>query len=141
MGVALGIDYGSKRVGLAITDSLGLIASPLKVIHSSELTQWLKTNCAKMNITVLVVGQPRKLDGSPTDATKMIDQICLHLSRTFPDIKVERVDERFTSSMAAQAMALGGASKKKKEDKSTLDAVSAAIILQSWLDARRMQKL
>lgn len=137
MSVALGIDYGSKRVGLAITDSLGMIASPLTVIHSAELIGWLKLNVEKLKIKTIVVGQPKRLDGSATDATMMIDQFCVHLGRTFKDLEIVRVDERFTSSMAAQAMALGGASKKKKEDKSTLDAVSAAIILRSWLDSKR----
>lgn len=137
MSVALGIDYGSKRVGLAITDSLGMIASPLKVIHSSEITDWLKKNILQLKIKTLVVGEPKRLNGTETDASKMINEFCVHLKRTFPELELVRVDERFTSSMAAQAMALGGASKKKKEDKSTLDAVSAAIILQSWLDAKR----
>ncbi|MBX7094409.1 MAG: Holliday junction resolvase RuvX [Flavobacteriales bacterium] len=137
MSVALGIDYGSKRVGLAITDSLGMIASPLKVIHSSEITDWLKKNIPQLKIKTLVVGEPKRLNGTETDASKMINEFCVHLKRTFPELELVRVDERFTSSMAAQAMALGGASKKKKEDKSTLDAVSAAIILQSWLDAKR----
>jgi putative Holliday junction resolvase len=135
MACAIGIDYGSKRVGVAITDTLGIIASPLGTWHSAELVEMLKKLVPEKKVSVIVVGQPQQLSGAPTDASKMTDEFCVHISRVFPQVRIDRVDERFTSSMAAKSLVENGIPKKKRQDKSLLDAVSAAIILQSWLDS------
>ncbi|HRE75855.1 MAG TPA: Holliday junction resolvase RuvX [Flavobacteriales bacterium] len=135
MSVALGIDYGTKRVGLAISDELGMIASPLETIHSTELTAWLTRNIPLRKIKTVVVGEPKKLDGSDTDSTQLINELCVHLRRTFPQVEIVRVDERFTSSIAMQSMIIGGASKKQRQNKGAIDAISAALILRSWLES------
>lgn len=137
MAVTLAIDFGTKRMGIAITDSLGMIASPFATIAAKEIIEELKKIIEEKKVTTIVVGAPKKLSGLDSELTVMSDQFCKNLSRKFPTIKIERIDERFTSLMAQKSILESGHSKKKRQDKSMVDQVSAAIILQSWLDKKR----
>ncbi len=134
MGRILAIDYGTKRVGLAVTDPLKIIATPLTTIHSKDLIAYLKSYNEKEGIETFVVGMPKKLSNEDTDITQMVRNFVKHLQRTFPDHKVATVDERYTSKMAFDSMIAGGVKKKARRNKETIDKISATIILQSFLD-------
>jgi putative Holliday junction resolvase len=131
---ALGIDYGLKRTGLAITDALQMIASPLETIETLLLFDFLQKLFLKEKINVLVVGESRHLDGNASDITIAQQKFCDELTKKFPDKKIIRIDEMFTSKLASQAMLLGGMKKKDRMVKGNLDKISAAIILQSYLE-------
>jgi putative holliday junction resolvase len=136
-GCVIGLDYGTKRTGIAITDELQMIASPLITIHTKDLTAELKKLVEEKKVVSIVLGEPKNLDGTPTDSTALVQQLQKHLQRTFPGVDIILVDERFTSKMAASTMVTGGVPKMKRRNKETLDQVSAAIILKSWLDQKR----
>ncbi|SEU02861.1 Holliday junction resolvase RuvX [Hymenobacter actinosclerus] len=136
MGRVLAIDYGHKRVGLAVTDPLQLIATPLTTIHSQELLAYLKAYHEREPLEALVVGMPRTLGNEPTDATSAVVGLVRRLRKEFPLVPVHEIDERFTSRMAHAAMLAGGLGKKDRRDKATVDRVAATIILQSYLESR-----
>ncbi|PRY10954.1 putative Holliday junction resolvase [Pontibacter ummariensis] len=136
MGRILAIDYGTKRVGLAVTDALQLIANPLETVHAKDVLAYLKAYVQREPVEAIVLGMPRRLSGEPTDATQHVVGFMRKLQKEFPAIPVHAVDERFTSKMAQQAMLAGGLKKKDRQDKGTVDRVSAAIILQSYLESR-----
>lgn len=133
MGRILAIDYGSKRVGLAVTDSLRLIATGLTTVHSKDLISYLTGYFSKENVDIIVVGEPKTLQNQKSDSARFIDPFVTHLRRTFPDKKIERYDERFTSAIAQQTMLSGGLKKKDRQSKETVDLISAIIILQDYL--------
>ena len=134
MGRIIGIDYGRKRCGIAVTDPDGIIASPMTTVPANELLSFLKKYIAEENVECIVIGEPRQMDNTSSEAEKYIKPFIKQLSVNFPDVKIDRVDERFTSMMATQAIIQSGISKKKRRDKSLVDKVSAAIILQTYLD-------
>lgn len=136
MGRIIGIDYGRKRCGIAVTDPDGIIASPLTTVPSFELLDFLKKYIEEEDVDCIVIGEPKQMDYSVSEAEKYIAPFIGKLKKAFPDMKLERVDERFTSMMASQAILLSGAKKKDRRDKSLVDKVSAAIILQSYLEMR-----
>lgn len=133
MGRILAIDYGSKRVGLAVTDPLRLIATGLTTVHSKGLIAYLEDYFRKENVEIIVVGEPRTLDNKQSDSARFIEPFVIHLRRKFPDKTIERYDERFTSSLAQQAMLSGGLKKKDRQVKGTVDMISAVIILQDYM--------
>ena len=135
MGRIVAIDYGNKRVGIAVTDPLKLIATPLDTIHAQHIFDFLKTYTQQHEVEAFVVGMPKKLDNTPTDVTSAVVGFVRKLQKEIPTIPVHTVDERFTSRMAFQAMIAGGLKKKDRQNKATVDKVSAAIILQSYLEA------
>jgi len=136
MGRIMAIDYGTKRVGLAVTDVLQLIASPLETVHAQDVLLYLKDYVQREPVEAFVLGMPRRLSGEATEATQHVVGFARKLQKEFPAIPVHTVDERFTSKMAQQAMLAGGLKKKDRQDKGTVDRVSAAIILQSYLESR-----
>lgn len=136
----MAIDYGSKRVGIAVTDPLQIIANGLGTVHSKDVIQFLKDYMAKEKVDCIVVGEPKQMDNTQSDSSRFIEPFVKHLSRTFPDIKVERMDERFTSKMAFQTMIDSGLKKKDRQNKELVDQVSATIILQSYLEKLNWQK-
>ncbi|RYU77970.1 Holliday junction resolvase RuvX [Hymenobacter persicinus] len=136
MGRILAIDYGNKRVGLAVTDPLQLIASPLETIHSQDLVAYVKKYHQQDPLEALVVGMPRTLLNEDTNVTSAVVGLIRTLRRELPELPVHEIDERFTSRMAHAAMLAGGLSKKDRRDKATVDRVSAALILQSFLESR-----
>lgn len=133
----IGIDYGRKRVGVAVTDPLGIFASALDTVHSAKIIDYLKIYASKENVVRFVVGYPKNMNGMPSEAAKDVDVFLKHLAKAFPDIPVILEDERFTSVLAHRAMIDGGMSKKDRMNKESVDKISAAIILQSYLDRRQ----
>lgn len=134
MSKILAFDYGLKRTGLAITDAARIIASPLTTIDTAKLFEFLKTLMVKESISVFVLGIARHGDGSDSETTLMQKQFADQLKKKFPHIPLFEVDEMFTSKLAAQALVMGGMKKSDRREKGNLDKVSAAIILQSYLD-------
>ena len=136
MARLMAIDYGSKRVGIAVTDPLQIIATGLTTVHSKDLIEFLKTYIAKEEVECIVVGEPKRLNNVPSDSARFIEPFVVHLKRTFPSIKVERMDERFTSKMAFQTMIDSGLKKKARQNKELVDEISATIILQSYISKK-----
>lgn len=136
MGRILAIDFGTKRVGLAVTDPLKIVASPLDTVHSKDLVKYLKDYDDSEGIEEIVLGLPTKLDGSDTTITEQVRQLHKHLKKQFPEKPVNLHDERFTSKMALDAMIAGGMKKKDRREKGNIDKVSAAVILRSYLESR-----
>jgi putative Holliday junction resolvase len=133
MGKYLAIDFGLKRTGLAITDELKIIASPLETIDSSKLMERLTDLIRSEKVELIVLGDPKRLDGSPTHITQNVQLLREALSKTFPAVQIVLMDERFTSVMAKQVVVSSGKSKQNRADKGLIDQVSAALILQSYL--------
>ncbi|MCC7233102.1 MAG: Holliday junction resolvase RuvX [Bacteroidia bacterium] len=132
----LAIDYGTKRVGLAVTDPGQIIATSLGTVHSGEVISFLGTYLSKEDVETFVVGDPRKMDNTPSSVSVHVDQFILSLKKHFPNIPVERMDERFTSSMAQAALLASGLKKKDRQRKDLVDQASAVIILQSYMEAK-----
>lgn len=136
MGKILAIDYGLKRTGIAITDGSKIFATGLTTVASNEIYSFLNQLLTEEEIETIVVGKPMNLQNQPTDATKPSDTLAKKIGNLFPNITVVRVDERFTSKLAKQAMFDGGMKKKDRRDKMMVDKISATIILQSYLDSQ-----
>lgn len=136
MARILAIDYGTKRVGLAVTDPLQLIANTLTTVEEKNTINFLKTYCEKEHVETFVVGLPLRLNGSDTHATEPTEKFVKLLQKTFPDIHIARVDERFTSAMAKRSMLEMGMKKKDRQKKENIDQMSAAIMLQSYLEMK-----
>ncbi|WP_341226387.1 Holliday junction resolvase RuvX [uncultured Arcticibacterium sp.] len=133
MGRILAIDYGGKRTGLAVTDPLQIIATALETIPSSELIPYLKKYVNAEQVDAFVIGEPKNLDGSDTDASSLVKNFLVKLNIEFPQIPVHLIDERFTSKMAVQSMIASGTSKKDRRVKGNIDKISATIILQDFM--------
>ena len=133
----LAIDFGLKRTGLAVTDPAGIIASALDTVPSAELMTYLKRYVVKESVEGFVVGLPCNLDGTPTDITKNVTYFVAALKEVFPQLWVETVDERFTSTIAQRTMLDSGIGRMARRDKGTVDRISATIILQGWMDRKR----
>ncbi len=134
MGRILGIDYGRKRVGIAVTDPLQITAAGLTTVHANEIFDFLKDYFSKETVDRVVVGYPKTLRNEPAQALEFINPFLRKFEKTFPDMPLSTVDERFTSKMAFQTMIDGGLKKKQRQNKALLDSISAAIILQSYLE-------
>jgi putative Holliday junction resolvase len=133
MGRIMAIDYGSKRVGIAVTDNLRLIASSLTSVHSSEVVVFLENYFKTEMVDIIVVGEPKTLQNTKSDSARFIDPFVVHLKKKFPNKQIERYDERFTSTIAHKTMLIGGLKKKDRKDKETVDKISATIILQDYM--------
>jgi putative Holliday junction resolvase len=130
----MAIDYGQKRVGLAVTDEGQIIATALDTVHVKDIFQYLKQYIGKENVSSFVVGDPKQLDNTPSESVRFVDPFVKKLRKEFPEIKVERYDERFTSKMAFQSMIDMGMKKKDRRDKANIDKISAVILLQSYMN-------
>lgn len=139
MGRILAIDYGRKRTGIAVTDTLQMIANGLTTVPSGELVAWIAGYILKEPVDMIVVGQPKQMNNEPSENMKYVEAFVTHLKRTIPHIPVEYYDERFTSVLAHKAMLDGGLKKKKRQDKGLVDEISAVIILQSYLENKKYQ--
>lgn len=137
MSRILAIDYGLKRTGLAVTDPLKIIATPLITVETKDLIAYLKAYVAKENVERLVLGFPRRLNNEDTEMTPHVRTLENTLRALFPDLPVSLVDERFTSSIAQRAMIEGGMKKKDRRVKGNVDKISAVLILQSWLESAK----
>ncbi len=134
MGKLLGIDYGSKRTGIAITDELKIIASPLTTIDTKNIFKYLTELCAKEDIETIVLGEPRYLDGTASEMTMKVHAFKTKIEKLLPKITVCLEDEFYTSKIAAETLVRAGYKKKQRQDKKNLDKISAALILQSYME-------
>ncbi|WP_103983084.1 Holliday junction resolvase RuvX [Parabacteroides chinchillae] len=141
MGRIIAIDYGRKRTGLAVTDTLQMIANGLTTVPSGELVKYLSEYISRESVDLFVVGLPKQMNNELSENMKYIQAFVTHLKRTIPDIPVEYYDERFTSVMAHQAMLEGGLKKKKRQEKGLVDEISAVIILQAYLESKKYNNL
>jgi len=137
MSRIMAIDYGTKRVGIAVTDSNQIVANGLTTVHSKDVLDFLRVYIIKENVVCIVVGEPKRMNNKPSDVEKQITPFVKSLQKIFPQIPIERMDERFTSKIAFQTMIDGGLKKKDRRNKETVDMVSATIILQSFLEHRQ----
>jgi len=135
----LAIDYGTKRVGIAVTDPTQMIASGLTTVKTHELLDFLKDYFINEEVESLVIGNPRKMNNTASESFKYIKEFETAFKRRFPDIPVIWVDERFTSSLAMDTMIRGGMKKKERQVKENTDKISAAIILQSYLEQKNIK--
>ncbi len=136
MGRIIALDYGQKRTGIAVTDPLQIIANSLETVRSADVIAFLKQYTEKEKVDAFVVGYPRQMNNTPSESVKYIDPFIALLNKTFPGKEVFLMDERFTSKIAVQTMIAGGVKKKDRQDKGLIDAISATIILQSYLEYR-----
>jgi putative Holliday junction resolvase len=136
MGRIVALDFGLKRTGIAMTDELQIIASPLTTVDSAELMVFLKDLMHKNQVDTIVLGEPKRLNNEETHITQNVYLLKEALEKEFPVQKIELVDERFTSKMAMQSMIDGGLKKKQRQEKGALDSISATIILQSYMNQR-----
>ena len=136
MNKILAIDYGSKRVGLAVTDTQQIIASGLTTVKTSDLMDFLTKYFLSNKVECVVVGYAKNLDNTLSESSKYIEPFVLRLKKAYPNLTIERVDERFTSKIAFQTMIDSGISKKARSNKALVDQISATIILQSYLESR-----
>ena len=136
MGRIVALDYGKVRTGIAVTDELQLIASGLTTVKTVDLVEFLKKYVFAEKVEKFVVGEPKQMDYSPSQAEELIKPFLKHLSRTFTEISIERQDERFTSKMAFQSMIEGGIKKEQRKNKALVDEISATLILQAYLNRK-----
>ncbi len=129
----LAIDYGLKRTGLAVTDPLQIIATGLATVHSKELIPFLKDYFEKEPVELILIGEPKNWDDTDTHATPLVEKCIRELRKNFPAIPIRKVDERFTSKMAKDAMLEMGMKKKDRRNKALVDEIAAAIMLQEYL--------
>jgi len=136
MARILAFDYGTKRIGIAVTDPLQIIATGLDTIHPKDIMSFLKKYLEQEKVELFVVGEPKQMDGSQSQSEVQIKTFIKHLNKEFPEIPIERMDERFTSKMASASIAQSGLKKSDRENKGRIDTVSATIILQSYLEKK-----
>jgi putative Holliday junction resolvase len=140
MGRIMAIDYGTKRIGLAVTDPLQMFASPLLTVSTSEFDAFIEGYIKKETVDAFVIGYPMQMNNLPSQAVNSVNPFIKKLKNKYPDIHIHLADERFTSQMALRTMIEGGVKKKDRMDKGMIDKISASIILQSFLDSRPDKK-
>ena len=136
MNRIVGIDYGRARVGVAVSDPLRIFASPVETVPSAKIIVYLKKYALSETVERFVVGWPLNMNGAPAQAAPDVEAFLKQLRKAFPDVPVSLEDERFTSVLAHRAMIDGGMKKSERRDKNSVDKISAAIILQSYLDRK-----
>ena len=134
----LAFDYGTKRIGIAVTDPLQIIATGLDTIHPKDIIEYLKKYLSTEQVELFVVGEPRQMNGNPSQSAPHIKGFITTLNKNFPEIPVEQIDERFTSKMASAVVAQSGFKKTDRQNKERLDTISATIILQTHLQKKSM---
>ncbi len=140
MGRILSIDYGKKRVGIAVTDPGQIIASRLTTVATHTVWDFLQTYFQQEEVELVVVGYPRQLNNKASESVRYINPFLKRFQKIYPELKLEIFDERFTSKMAFQTMIDGGVKKQKRRDKAMIDGISATIILQGYLEQQRNRK-
>ena len=140
MGRILSIDYGNKRVGLAVTDPLKIIATRLTTVSSNEIWEYLADYFTREEVELVLVGYPRQLNNQPSEAIRYINPFLKKFQQIYKEMPLKLMDERFSSKMAFQAMIDAGVKKMDRQNKATIDGVSATIILQSYLEEQKYLK-
>lgn len=133
MARILSIDYGAKRTGIAVTDPLKIIATGLTTVDTRQMIPFLKDYFAKEVVELIVIGEPKNWDDSDTHATALVEKFIRELQKQFPQMPIQKVDERYTSKMAKDAMLEMGLKKKARRNKALVDEIAASIILQEYL--------
>lgn len=133
----MAFDFGTKRIGIAVTDPMQIIATGLETIHPLHITEYLKKYLLTEQVELFVVGEPKQMDNTPSQSAQHVRGFVTLLKKNFPTIPVEMLDERFTSKMASAAIAQSGMSKKNRQSKELVDTVSAVILLQSWMEKKQ----
>lgn len=136
MGRIMGIDYGRKRTGVAVTDQLQIVANNLATVPTHTLMQFIQDYMAREQVERIIIGQPTQLNGEPSESMKYITPFVNRLRKELPDMPIVMYDERFTSTIAHQAMIDGGMKKTDRRDKARVDAIAATIILNDYLQSR-----
>ncbi|MDT3403510.1 Holliday junction resolvase RuvX [Mucilaginibacter terrae] len=132
----MAFDYGTKRIGIAVTDPLQMIATGLETVHPNLIVEYLKKYLQTEQVERFVVGEPKQMDNTPSQSAMHVKGFVNLLKKTFPDVPIDMMDERFTSKMASAAILAGGVKKSVRQDKALVDTVSAVILLQSWMERR-----
>lgn len=132
----LAIDYGIRRTGIAVTDELQLIATGLTTVASETALAFLADYFSKEKVSTVLIGEPKQMNGQPSQSAPMIEKFVKSFRAAFPEMKIERADERFTSKMAFQAMIDGGLKKKQRQNKALVDEIAATIMLQDYLSRK-----
>jgi putative Holliday junction resolvase len=135
MGRIIAIDYGLKRTGLAVTDELKLIATSLQTVATPVLIDFLENYMASHKVDAIIIGEPKRLNNTPTHTTKAVYSLAEKLKKHFPEVEIKLTDERFTSKIAKHEIAGMGLKKKQRQEKGLTDAVSAVLLLQGYLDS------
>ncbi len=138
MARILGIDYGRKRTGIAVTDPLQIVANSLATVPTHTLLDFIKNYVAKEPVEAIVIGQPTQLNGQPSESMRYITPFVKRLQKEMPQMPVIMYDERFTSTIAHQAMLDGGMKKSARQDKNRVDAIAATIILNDYLQSKSL---
>ena len=136
MGRVLAIDYGLKRTGIAVTDPLKIIASPLETVLTKQLWDFFKRYFSNEDVEAVVVGVPVDLQNRETDASGAVSNFITEFQKRYPDMPLHKIDERYTSKMAFDAMIAGGMKQKNRRKKENVDKISASIILQSFMERK-----
>jgi len=139
MGRIVGIDYGKKRTGIAVSDPLKIIANGLTTVPSFKLIQFLQDYSKKERIDLFLIGEPRQMDYSPSENMERVLQFKEKLQKSIPEIPIQMVDERFTSVLAHRAVIEAGLKKKDRQNKELIDEMSATIMLQSYLESNNLK--
>lgn len=137
MGRILAIDYGRKRCGVAVTDILHICANGLPTVRTCDLMAFIKDYCSREPVEAIVVGEPKDMHGNDSESMNYIRPFLGRLRKEMPDMRVEMMDERFTSSIAHREMIAGGFTRKRRQEKGRADEMAAVLILTSWLESRR----
>ncbi len=138
MGRIMAIDYGKVRTGLAVTDPVRIIATPLTTVSTPTLLQYIKDYCAREEVDIFVVGIAKHMDNSLSESMQYIEPFVNQLAEVFPDKEISRIDERFTSKMAFQTMIDSGLKKKQRQNKGMIDQIAATIMLQDYLKSKNI---
>ena len=138
MGRLLAINYGTRRTGIAVSDPLQIIAGALATVPTAELAEFLRRYVSENDVEKIVIGKPTQMNGAPSETFRHIKPLADRLRVEFPSIEVVLWDERFTSVLAHRAMLDGGLKKQDRRDKALVDRISAAIILQSYMDSKKL---
>ncbi|MCI5716996.1 MAG: Holliday junction resolvase RuvX [Alistipes sp.] len=140
MGRILAIDYGTRRTGIAVSDPLRIIAGALTTVETKQLEKFLADYFSKNDVDTIVLGKPVQMNGSPSETMRFIEPLAARLRRSYPDKDVVLYDERFTSVLAHRAMIESGMGRMARRDKAVVDRISAAIILQSYMESISMRR-
>lgn len=132
----MAFDYGTKRIGIAVTDPLQIIATGLDTIHPQYIVDYLKNYLQTEQVERFIVGEPKQMDNTPSQSAVHVKGFVTLLKKNFPDVPIEMLDERFTSKMASATIAQSGMNKKNRQNKELVDTISAVILLQSYMDRR-----
>lgn len=133
----LAIDYGKKRTGIAVTDDMQIIASGLTTVETSQLFSFLKEYFSKNKVEKVIIGEPKQMDGTASESAQLIEEFIKKFNENYPDLPLEKIDERFTSKMAFQTMLDSGMKKKQRQNKGIIDEIAATILLQDYLNYKK----